>query len=69
MGLGQYKRVTFFKGDVLNVLPEYVRSVTVLSMLSQAFDCMSVPCVIGAVCVVKDSYLLFRDEKVITNNK
>ena len=65
------KHVIFFEGGVLNILPEYVRSATTVlpSMLSQAFVCMRVPCVIGAVYVVKDSNALFGGERVLANNK
>ena len=40
MDLSPYKRVMFFEENVRNISPDYVRSATVLSMISQAFDCI-----------------------------
>ena len=39
MGLSPYKRVMLFEGGIRNIFPEHVPSATVLSMLSQVFDC------------------------------
>ena len=62
----------FFEGDVRNILPEHVCSAFIVSMLSQAFDCMCVLilCVVAAVYVVKDgNVLLGRETAVLANNK
>ena len=69
MGLSPYKRVIYFEGDVRNILPEHVRSATVLCMLLKAFDCMRVPCVICTVYVVRNSntYLYGRQFSLITD--
>ena len=57
MDLSPHKRVILLKGDDLNILSEYIRSATVIRRFSRRLTaCMRVPCIIGAVYVVKDSY-------------
>ena len=67
MGLSPYKRVFCLEEDARSILTEHVRSATVLSMLSQDFDCMRVPCETDAVHVVKASNVLSGGETVLTH--